>query len=199
MLIQMPDGIGPVELFIQICEGRRLSRFNLLVGCPRERERAAKSEIQYFIGDLLEDHELVIFNTNISGLLTCLTSLDPFDVVHRLREFAVENPYQFRFAIRFTPLECCFKTDLETIKGVAKELLKKIPENESFRVTVRRRLTELENMEVVVAVAAQIPRKVNLDSPDNTIWVEILGEWTGMSVLDEKVDILSVVSMRDER
>ena len=168
------------------------------MGCPRERERAAKSEIQYFICDLLGDQELKIFDTHISGLLTCMTTLDPFDVIHQLQQFASENPFQFRFAIRFTPLERCIETDLDMIKDVARDLLAKIAENETFRVTVRRRHTNLENMDVVVAVASQIPRKVNLDSPDKTIWVEILGEWTGLSVLNEQSDILSIKAMQDD-
>jgi len=175
-----------------------LRAFNLLVGCPREREKAAKSEVQYFVGDLLADANLVISFTDISGLITCWTSLDPFYVVHKLQEFALENPYQFRFGVRFTPLEYCVESNLETISKTARHLLEKISENETFRVTVRRRQTNLENMEVVKAVAEEIPRIVNLDKPDKTIWVEIVGELTGISVLNERKDILSITSMRDD-
>lgn len=176
----------------------RLREYNLLVACPRDRERAATSEIQYFIGDLLEDAELKISRTPISGLLACRTSIDPFDVIERLREFAIENPYQFRFAIRFTPLEECVESDLDKIVEATERMLPKIGEDESFRVTVRRRHTELENMDVVKAVAGVIPREVNLDSPDKTVLVEIVGEWTGLSVLDDKSDILSIMTMRDD-
>jgi tRNA acetyltransferase TAN1 len=175
-----------------------LPEYNLLVACPRDRERAATSEIRYFIGDLLEDPEITIYQTPISGLLACKTSLDPFEVVRRLKEFAVENPYQFRFAIRFTPFEECVESEMDKIVEAAEKLLPKIGEDESFRVTVRRRHTELENMDVVTAVAAVIPRKVNLDSPDKTVLVEIVGEWTGISILTEKDDILSIMTMRDD-
>ncbi|MFW9792879.1 MAG: THUMP domain-containing protein [Candidatus Thorarchaeota archaeon] len=176
----------------------RLREYNLLVACPRERERAAKSEVMYFVGDLLEDQNLKVSHTHISGLLACKTTLDPFDVVHRLREFAVENPYQFRFAIRFTPIEECVDSNIEEIVEATRRLLPKISEDESFRVTVRRRHTELENMEVVTAVAAEISRKVNLDNPDKTVLVEIVGDWTGLSVLDGEDDILSIMTMRDD-
>jgi tRNA acetyltransferase TAN1 len=176
----------------------RLPEYNLLVACPRDRERAATSEIRYFIGDLLEDPELKVSRTPISGLLACKTSLDPFEVIHRLREFAVENPYQFRFAIRFTPLEECVDSDMVKIVEAAERLLPKIAEDESFRVTVRRRHTELENMDVVKAVAGVIPRSVNLDLPDKTVIVEIVGEWTGISILEDKEDILSIMTMRDD-
>lgn len=176
----------------------RLRDYNLLVASPRDRERAAKSEIMYFIGDLLGDSDLRVAHTHISGLLACKTSLDPFDVVRRLREFALENAYQFRFAIRFTPLEECVDSNIDDIVEATRRLLPKIEEDESFRVTVRRRHTELENMEVVTAVADEIPRKVNLDHPDKTLLVEIVGEWTGLSVLAKDDDILSIMTMRDD-
>jgi len=186
-------------LCTEICEGILLGEFNLLVACPRERERAAKSEILYFIGDLIGDPELKVSNTHISGLLTCKTSLDPFEVVQKLREFALENPYQFRFAIRFTPIEVCVESNIELIQEAARNLLHKIEEDESFRVTVRRRHTDLENMDVVVAVASEIKRKVNLDKPDKIVLVEIVSDTTGVSVLEDESDVLSIMTMRDDQ
>ena len=129
----------------------------------------------------------------------CRTSLDPFDVVRNLREYAIENPYQFRFAIKFTPVELCVNSQIEDIVSAAEKLLDRIEDNESFRVTVRRRHTDLENMDVVNEVAAVIPRKVNLDNPDKTILVEIIGDTTGISVLTKKTDILSIMTMRDNQ
>jgi tRNA acetyltransferase TAN1 len=176
-----------------------LIKFNLLVGCPRDREQAAQSEIKYYIGDLLSDLSLAISITNISGLITCWTSLNPFHVVHKLRVFAYENPYQFRFAIRFTPLEYCVDANIDAISETARRLLERVGEDETFRVTVRRRQTNLGNMEVVKAVAEEIPRVVNLDNPDKTIWVEIVADKAGISVLKEKEDILSITSLIEER
>lgn len=178
-------------------EGLLLQKFNLLVGCPRERERAAKSEVQYFVGDLLEDTDIAIMTAPGSGLLTCLTTLDPFQAIHRLREFAVENPYQFRFALRFTPIERCVPSTLDEIADAVVELRTKIQDNESFRVTVRRRQTNMVGMDVVHRVAEVISRKVDLERPDKTVWVEIVGDLTGVSILVTEEDILSVRTMED--
>ena len=82
--------------------------------------------------------------------------------------------------------------------AATERLLPKIGEEESFRVTVRRRHTDLENMDVVKAVASVIPRRVNLDEPDKTVNVEIVGEWTGLAVLDNETNILSIMTMRDD-
>lgn len=195
----MLSDFGPPKLSSQISEASMLHEFNLLVGCPRNREKAARSEVQYFIGDLIDDDALRVSMTRISGILTCQTGLDPFDVVHKLREYAIENAYQFRFAIRFTPLELCVSSDIESIVEAAKKLLPKIGEEETFRVTVRRRHTELENMQIVEAVAHVIPRKVNLDNPDRIVWIEVVGEMSGVSVLNPDEDILSIMTMRDDQ
>ncbi len=45
-------------------------------------------------------------------------------------------------------------------------------------MTVRRRHTDLENLEVVIAVASEIQREVNLDNPDKIVLVEIVGDVT---------------------
>ncbi len=177
---------------------RNLRNYNLLVACPRERERAARSEVQYFIGDLLDDDGLRVYQTRISGLLACRTTLDPFDVVRRLREFAVENPFQFRFAIKFIPLEKCVPTDIDSIKQAVEQIKDKITEDETFRVTVRSRHSEMKSMDVIKEVAGLVDREVNLDNPDKTLWIEIVGEWTGVSILVPEDDILSIMTMRDD-
>ncbi|MFX1441126.1 MAG: THUMP domain-containing protein, partial [Promethearchaeota archaeon] len=100
--------------------------------------------------------------------------------------------------IRFTPIEKCVSTSIENIVNATKELSYKIDESDSFRVTVRRRHTELEHMEIVNAAAAVISRRVNLDQPDKTVWIEIVGEWTGVSILSQNEDILSIMTMRDD-
>jgi tRNA acetyltransferase TAN1 len=87
---------------------------------------------------------------------------------------------------------------MEEMVKVAEELSARIQKEESFRVTVRRRHTTLETMDVITAVAAVIPRKVDLDHPDKTLWIEIVGDWTGMSLITPEEDILSIRSMRDD-
>jgi tRNA acetyltransferase TAN1 len=154
--------------------------------------------VQYFIGDIIGDENLRVHLTHVSGLITCKTSLDPFLVIEKLRAIADENAYQFRYSIKFTPLELCVKSDMDSIVEAVEELLPKIGEDETFRVTVRRRHTDLQNMDVVNAAASVVSRKVDLDNPDKTILIEIVGEMAGVSVLTSEEDILSIMTMRDD-
>jgi tRNA acetyltransferase TAN1 len=131
-------------------------------------------------------------------LIACKTGDNPFSIVHQLHDFAVENPYQFRYAIKFTPLERCVPSEIESIVKAAAEIIGKIQEKDTFRISIKKRHSNLEHMEVVTAVAEIIDRTVNLDNPDWTVWIEIVGEWTGVSILDKERDILSIMTMRDD-
>jgi len=152
--------------------------------------------VQYFVGDLLDDQGLVITGTPASGLLTCFTTIDPFLVVHRLFSFALESPYQFRFSTRFTPVECCVPSTIDDIMAATERMKNKIGESESFRVTVRHRRTALDSMSVVRSVAGLISQRVDLKKPDKTVWIEIVGDLTGVSILVPEKDILSIVALQ---
>jgi tRNA acetyltransferase TAN1 len=59
-------------------------------------------------------------------------------------------------------------------------------------VTVEKRFTVTHSKEIIEKVAAGVKRKVNLTDPDKIILVEVVGGFTGVSVLNPE-DILSVL------
>ncbi|MEM2142793.1 MAG: THUMP domain-containing protein [Candidatus Thorarchaeota archaeon] len=172
--------------------------FNLVVGCPHDRERAAGAEVKYFIGDLLDDPQLVINRVGVPGIVTCHTALDPFDVTHRLRTLAKENPYQFRYALRFTPIERCVPTSVDKIISAVEQVRHRIAADESFRVTIRRRGIKFNTTQLIDAVASLIPARVDLSEPDKHLWIEIVGDLTGVSVLSPLSDIFSAATLQME-
>ena len=82
--------------------------------------------------------------------------------------------------------------DLNEIKRVANELASKIPENQTYRVTVEKRFTNLHSDEIITAAASDIKAKVDLHKPDYILLIEVLGGFTGISLLKPS-DILGVV------
>jgi len=63
-------------------------------------------------------------------------------------------------------------------------------------VTVRHRRTALDSMKVVRSVAGLISQRVDLKKPDKTVWIEIVGDLTGVTVLVPEKDILSVATLQ---
>ncbi len=166
--------------------------FNLVVSCPRGREKGAISEIRYFLEGLLKDRNLIIERSPISGMIFVKTSFDPHFVIKKLYEFVEENPYQFSFAIRFLPIDICTEADLEKIREAAKQISKLIGANEKFRITVKKRDTQLSSHEIINVVAREIDRNVDLEHPDKIVLIEIIGHTAFFSVLENEDLILSI-------
>jgi len=167
-----------------------LKDFNLLVTTTRGNEDNACSEVWYLLKEI-GDEKAEVDRTGVSGLIAVKTSLNPFEVITKFREILKERPYEFRYSLRIIPIEKVVKTRVEEIQKAAEELASKIGENETFRITVEKRFTEISTRDVIEAAASKIERKVNLERPDKILLIEIIGGLTGISVIRPE-DIISV-------
>ena len=169
-----------------------LKDFNLLASTSRGNERPMCNELHYLLKEMLGDAEAVVSKTGVRGLVAAKTTLDPIQVIEKFRQLLKERPYEFRFALRIIPVQQVLPTDLEEIKRAANEFAKKIGETESFRVTVEKRFTSLHSQDLIAAVASDIKQKVDLKNPDWVLLIEVLGGFTGLSLLRPN-EILAVV------
>lgn len=80
---------------------------------------------------------------------------------------------------------------LDIFTEKAKLFNEEIPEDESYRVTVEKRRSNLKTEDIIEAIAPHIKRKVNLSNPDKIALVEVIGEITGLSLITAD-EILSV-------
>jgi len=167
-----------------------LRDFNILATTSRGNEGDVCSELWYLLNEL-GDSAPTVDKTGVSGLIAVKTAIDPFEVVEKFREVLHERPYEFRYTLRIIPIEKVVRTDLEEIQRVASDLGSKIREEETFRVTVEKRFTEVSTPDIIEAVAANIERRVDLNKPDKILLIEVVGGLTGMSVIKPD-DILSV-------
>jgi tRNA acetyltransferase TAN1 len=168
-----------------------LRDFNLLATTYRGNESEVCSELWYLLGQI-GDSASTIDKTGMAGLIVVKTALNPFEVIDNFRKILHERPYEFRYTLRVIPIEKVVRTDLVEIQRVATALGLKIGENESFRVTVEKRFTEISSRDIVEAAAMNIERNVDLNEPDRILLVEIIGGLTGVSLIKPD-DILSVV------
>ena len=167
-----------------------LKDFNLLVTTTRGNEDNVCSEVWYLLKEI-GDEKAEVDRTGVSGLIAVKTSLNPFEVITKFREILKERPYEFRYSLRIIPIEKVVKTRVEEIQKAAEELASKIGENETFRITVEKRFTEISTRDIIEAAASKIERKVNLERPDKILLIEIIGDLTGISVIRPE-DIISV-------
>lgn len=169
-----------------------LKDFNLLISTARGNERAMVNEILYLLKDQLGDQEAEASKTSVRGIIVAKTSLDPYSAVEKLRGLLETQPYEFRFALRIIPVELVVPTGLEDIKQAAVQLAKRIGPDESYRVTVEKRYTELHSAEIISAVASDIQNKADLKNPNKILLIEVLGAVTGLSLVKPH-EIISVM------
>lgn len=169
-----------------------INDFNMLATTARGNERAMINEILYLLKEELLDTQAQASKTKIRGLIVAKTTLDPLIAMEKLRGILAERPYEFRYALRIVPIQRVIPTDLAEIKKAAEEFAQGIGENQSFRVTVEKRFTEIHSKNIIEAAAGDIKRKVDLKKPDYILQIEVLGGLTGVSLLKPS-DILAVV------
>jgi tRNA acetyltransferase TAN1 len=172
-----------------------LNRFNLIFSTFRFKEEEAQDEILDLL-ELFGDHDAVCEITDIRGILLANSRLNPLTVTEKLRQITASEPWQLRYILRALPVMQVVPTSIEDISRAASELGAAIETNQSFRVTVEKRHTSLESMQVVNAVASGIERKVNLLNPDWIILIQILGAQTGLALIKPDQIFSSVVEKR---
>ena len=68
---------------------------------------------------------------------------------------------------------------------------KQILDDETYRISIEKRNSDLSSKEIITKIANQIKNKVSLEFPDRIVLIEILGNKTGISIL-KKSDVLSI-------
>ncbi len=167
-----------------------LEDFNLLISTSRRNERKACSELWYLLCDI-GDKTARIDVTNISGLVVANTSLNPIEVVDQLRKMIREKPWEFKYILKIVPIKGITSTSIENIKQIALNMAEEINNEQKYRISIRKRNTNISSADLIEKIAPAINKKVNLKSPDLILLIEIIGDVTGMSLIKPK-SILSV-------
>lgn len=163
---------------------------NLIITCSRHFESEAAEELRNILS-IFGDEEPEITISDMSGILTAETQCDPFDVTRKIKDKVIEEPWSMRYCLRIIPIQELTNTNLEEILNAAIKLVKKIKEDESYRITVEKRNNEISSKLIISKLADEIQNKVSLEKPDWIVLVEIIGSKTGLVVLQNE-DIFSL-------
>ena len=162
---------------------------NLIITCPRHLEPETEEELR----DILEefgDSDVKVSITNMSGILTADTQLDPIEVVRKIKDMLLDEPWSVRYCKRIIPIQKVIESKIDEIEKSITELSNQILEDETYRISIEKRNSDLSSKEIITKIADKIKNKVSLEFPDKVLLIEILGNKTGISIL-KKSDILS--------
>ncbi len=167
---------------------------NLIVTCARHLEIEACEEIESFLSDM-GDHSCTTTQTEMSGIITVDTSIDPIYVVQEIRSRLIEEPWSVRYCLRIIPVQKLVTSTIQEIVAAASSLSGNICESETYRITVEKRNSDMSSRDLITKIASDVKNKVSLELPDKIILVEILGKQTGVSIL-RPADILSITKTK---
>jgi tRNA acetyltransferase TAN1 len=173
-----------------------LMNFNLIASTFRYGEEDAQEELLDLL-EILGDNEPESQITDINGIVVAYTNLELFQVINSLRQLVKNEPWQIRYVLRLLPIESVVHTRLEDIGSAAKNLILKMHSRDTFRITVERRHTFMSSADIIATVGRQINNKVDLKNPDWIVLIEIIGAFTGISVLKSNQIFSSVIEKRN--
>lgn len=134
-------------------------------------------------------------HSRFSGLVIVDTSLDPFQVVDRIRSRILDEPWSIRYCHRFIPIQESTKSELGEIVSAVQRHAGRMKPDEMYRITIEKRGTDLSTREIIDSIAKTVENKVSLEDYDWNIIVEILGDIAGISILKED-DIISTMKLK---
>jgi len=157
---------------------------NLLVTCARNLETETKSEIvKIFEG--VGDQEPEILNVGMRGILMVNTSIEPSKIIDWVKDKVVEEPWLIRYCLRMIPIQAITETEMGKITESVIKLKDVIKQNDSYRITIEKRNTNMSSAEIISEIAKIFPNKVSLNQPDWVVLIEILSDKTGISILKD--------------
>ena len=163
---------------------------NLIITCARHLEGETEEELRDIL-DELGDSEIEVSISDMSGILTAQTKLEPIEVVKKMKEMLLDQPWSIRYCLRIIPIQKVIETKIEVIEMTISNILNQILDGETYRILIEKRNSDISSKEIITKIAHKIKNKVSLDFPDKIILIEILGIVTGISIL-KKSDILSL-------
>ncbi len=120
---------------------------------------------------------------------------NPKALMSFITEFVRSEPFKVRYIMRIIPVEKVVDTKIENVVKAVKELAAAIGPGETFRITIEARDSPYKDRELIDAIADAVDRKVDLDSPDKVVLLQIFGEYAGISVISPN-DVISIQKLK---
>lgn len=141
------------------------------------------------------DSNASILKTQFSGIIKIETGLKILELIEKFRDKIENEPWELRYCSRIIPIQKTCQTDLIIIKQNVADLIPLIDPNETYKISIERRNSELIRNEIISNIAKLLTNHVSLEKPDWEIIIQIIGNETGVSVLPNN-SILSVSKLK---
>ena len=167
---------------------------NLIITCARHLEPETKEELERILEELGDETPSITI-TEMPGILTVETTIEPTHFLENVKEKIQEEPWSIRYILRAIPIQKTTITNIENIVKECSNFRDKIKDEDTYRISIEKRHSNISSNEIISKVAEQIQKKVSLENPTWQILIEILGLKTGISLIHGK-EIVSVEKLK---
>src|SRR5688500_10216419 len=170
--------------------------FNFLATTYRYKEEDLMNELEGLFYDFGES-TAEVHETNISGLIVGKSSKDSELFIPYLRAKIKDSPWEIRNLLRFVPIQKVVLTEVEEIRNCLLDLAKeKIVGGGPVKILVEKRHTKLTKKDIIDSVGPHLNYPVNLTNPTWILLVEIIGKYSGISVIRADMMFSSMTEKR---
>jgi len=162
-----------------------VSEFNVTASCWRGRESRAEAELRSYWGK-----NFFVVKKQPSYLIIKYKG-DPFEAVEKLKELV--DP-RYTVLLKVTPYDYSVPADIEEVVKAVEKAAKKIPEGESYRITLEGPIFELKGdeweelpkEEAIRRIAEVVNRPVDLENYKWVVYIKSMplrgSQFAGVSV-----------------
>jgi tRNA acetyltransferase TAN1 len=166
---------------------------NLVVTSAKGLEARASAELKE-IALLSGIRKITIERSAYDGVIE-VDAENAKELLSFIASFVRSEPFKVRYIMRILPVDKVVDTNLGDIVKAVKELSADIGTGETFRITIEARDSPYQEKQLIDAIADVVDRKVNLASPDKIVFIQVFGEYTGVSVVTPQ-QILSITRLK---
>ncbi len=134
---------------------------NLIVTSSRHLEDEAAQEITTILESFGDDNSKINI-TNLSGIMTCITTLEPFSVIKKIQEKILEEPWSVRYCHRIIPIQETVITEKQNIVNSVLNHAKIMRVEDTYRITIEKRHSVISTKEIIDAIADKIDTRYPL-------------------------------------
>ena len=155
----------------------------ILISSARTLERNSSSEMFYLLSEILGYENVEVSPVHdISGLSIATFSENPVVTLEKIKTEIEKDNSILQYSLKLVPIQYKTNSSIEKMGEVMMIFNEQIGNEDTWRITLRRRHSQLSRDEIIHSLAEIMTKgSVRLENPDYYIIVEILGKWTYLS------------------
>lgn len=158
-----------------------MAEVNLLVTFDPVHKQSAKTEIENIIKEAGEKAKIEKIE---EGLVEIKTS-NAKKIIKKIIDIAKKDIDKFNYTFNWWPVDKWCKSEIKDMQKAISEIEKNIKETEKWKMDFSKRKTDKDyGKDIIIKLTEVVDKpKVDLNKPDKTIKVEIIGDKAAISLI----------------